>query len=198
MPSLRLITLRTASALVLAAAAPLGACDALSGPSALEREIALGQEQIAAYSASVAAVDARAAAFAEAWQRAARHTDPVVLRQDLSAHAIPAGRALVAALEAMPTGGEALAAIHKPLVAAHASLVAALEGFVATPATDPLETTWAPVASAETALRAAEAAYRRDIELHYTRFRAVLVPPASPPAAQEGAPAPAAQPEAAE
>jgi hypothetical protein len=170
-------------------AAGLGACDAISGPSALEREIAVGQERIAAYSAAVPAVDAAAEAFAEAWQRAARHADPVVLRQDLKAHALPAGQALVAALRAMPTGDDALAAVHTPLVTAHEALVTALEAFVATPAADPLETTWAPVAAAEKALREAEVNYRRAVELHFTRFRAVLVAPetSSPPAPPEPA-----------
>ncbi len=177
-----------APVLGLLGAVGLGACDAISGPSALEREIAVGQEQIAAYSAAVPAVAAAAAAFAEAWQRAARHADPVVLRQDLKAHAIPAGQALVAALRAMPTGDAALAKVHRPLVAAHEALLTALDGFVATPAAEPLETAWAPVAAAERALREAEVNYRRAIELHYTRFRAVLVAPAPQPAtAQEPA-----------
>lgn len=172
----------------IALTAGLGACDALSGPSALEREIAAEQETIAAYSAAVPEVDAAAAAFAEAWQRANRHADPVVLREDLRAHAIPAGRSLVAALRAMPAGDGALAALHAPLVSVYEALVSALDAFAASAATLPLDEAYAPVTAALEALRNAEAAYRRALELHVTRHRAVLAPPPAP--AAPAAPAP--------
>jgi len=162
--------------LLLAGVALFGgsACDALSGASELERSIAAEQRAIAAYAEASPGIDARAAAFAEAWARANEHRDARMYRDDLRAHALPAGQALIAALEAAPLTSEELAAIHAPLVAAHSEVVAALQGLSdALPEVDVAEA-YAPVLGALDRLREAEGSYRRSIETYYARNRTTL------------------------
>jgi hypothetical protein len=111
----------------------LAGCDALRGVGELEQAIAREQAAITAYSAAVPEADRLAAVFAEALGRAREHAARRVYREDLAAHAMPAGKAWVEALRAMPGQDSAeLAGLHTPLVSAADGLVAALAAVVAT------------------------------------------------------------------
>jgi len=157
------------------AAMGLAGCDALTGPSELERTIALEQRAIAAHAAEIPSVDVLARAFAEAWRRANNHRDLAVYRSDLNAHAIVAGRALLTGLDAMPLGSSDLKALHEPLITAYRRVIEALEAFVGGPPAAAFEGAYAPVLVAYEGLRAAESIYRRGIETWYAKNRMTLV-----------------------
>jgi hypothetical protein len=178
------------SALALIAAALIG-CDALRGAGELEQAIAREQAAITAYSADVPRIDGLAGAFAEALGRANAHRAARVYREDLAAHALPAGKAWLDGLRAMGglTSAE-LQAIHAPLVGAAAALVASLER-VAAAGGDASPEAFAAgqreVEASLAALRGAERTYAEALELHCARNRATLtraqaVPLDAPPA----------------
>ncbi len=169
------------AALALAAFVALG-CDALRGAGELEQAIAREQVAITAYSADVPRVDGLARTFAEALGRANAHRVARVHREDLAAHALPAGKAWIEALRAM--GGldsVELQAVHAPLVGAAAALVAALERVVTLeaadggePAPEAVTAQQREVEAALATLRTAERAYAAALALHCAKNRATL------------------------
>jgi hypothetical protein len=176
-PSSRLVAL---AMLALA----LSGCDALRGAGELEQAIAREQAAITAYSADVSKVDGLGHTFAAALARANAHRDARVFREDLAAHAQPAGEAWVDGLRAM--GGREsveLQAIHAPLVGAAAALVGAVERLAsradATP--EALAAGQREIEAALAAHRAAEATYAEALAIHCARNRATLVRAAAVP-----------------
>lgn len=168
--------------LLLGVSVWFSACEGLVGPSRLEQEIVTEQKAIVAYDQAIPAVDRLGAEFAAAWTRANHHTDPRMLRDDLKAHALPAGDAHLGALKAMPVQSDGLRAVHEPLVAARAQVVAALRAFAESPIDGEHEALFAPVEAAFVTLRSAENDYRRGLETWYAKNRTGLVAPFRPAA----------------
>jgi len=167
---LRPLALRLALALAL----PLGACDAINGPSDLERQIAAEQKIITAYSADVDKVDALQRAFVEAWKKANEKKELKPYKDDLTTNVLPALAAYVKAAAAMPTGSAELKAIHDPLVAAYQAAQVELVRFadVVTEAT--VDAEYAKVLAAMDQVKKAEAAYLDKLKTYYAKNRVEL------------------------
>ncbi len=162
-------------ALALAGAASLGGCEAITGPSELERKIAAEQEVIAAYSAKVLEVDALQKAFVADWTKANEHKDLKVYKEDLEANVLPALQRYVEAAEAMPTGSEELAGIHAGLVAAYKSAQAEFVAFVAGLTEANCEQGHQAVLAKMDEVKQAEAAYLDRLRTYYAKNRVDLV-----------------------
>jgi len=174
--------LRRRGALLLGAAAllTLGACEALTGPSELERSIAKEQEVIAAYSEHVPKVDALQREFASVWREAHELKDVRDYRDALESRVVPALTAYVEAARAMPTGSDELRAIHEVLVGAYEEAHAAFKVFAEEVDHDTIEEGYQKVLDSMDGVKRAEVEYLDRLKSYYARHRVdlVLTPPA--------------------
>ena len=160
--------------ILLMIAAPTGACDAINGPSELERQIASEQEVIKAYSADVDKVDALQRTFVEAWKKANEKKDLKVYKDDLAANVLPALDAYVKAAAAMPVKSPELEAIHKPLVAAYQAAQAELVRFSGAVTEANVDAEYAKVLAAMDEVKKAEAVYLDKLKTYYAKNRVEL------------------------
>lgn len=166
---------RIATWLILSIAG-LAGCDAINGPSELERQIAAEQEVIRAYSAEVDKVDALQKGFVEAWKKANEKKDLKVYKDDLTANVLPALDAYVKAAAAMPTKSAELEAIHKPIVAAYQAAQAELVRFTGAVTEGNLDAEYAKVLDAMDKVKKAEAGYLDKLKTYYAKNRVELKP----------------------
>jgi len=157
--------------LVAAVLAPMAACEDVTKTAEEERRIAAEQAVIQRYSERVPDVDAKLKTFLAAWERANDKKDIKSLKDDLSANVLPAFQAHVGALEAMPTGSAALAAIHAPLVASYRAAQEAFDVFLREVTEDNLEAAYARLLSAMDSVKAAEDTYFDALAAHYAASR---------------------------
>ena len=149
----------------------LSGCEAISGPSELERQIAVEQAAIKAYSGDVGKVDGLNRVFVDAWKKANEKKELKALKEDLTANVLPAADAFLKAAEAMPTGSEALKQIHAPLVAAYRGAIDALSKFTAAVTEANLDSEYAKVVVAMEAVKKADAAYVDGLKTYYAKNR---------------------------
>lgn len=149
-------------------------CDAINGPSELERQIAKEQDVIRRYSSEVDRVDALQKAFVDAWKKANEKKDLKLYKDDLTTNVLPALKAYVTTAAAMPTGSEELAKIHAPLVAEYQKAQAALETFTSIVTEQNLDVEYAKVLAAMDLVKKAEVQYLKDLQLYYARNRVEL------------------------
>ncbi len=159
---------------VALAVSVFGACEGVSKTAEDERRIAAEQVIIEAYSDRVPDVDAKLKTFLAAWERANEKKDIKSLKDDMVANVQPAFAAHIAALEAMPAGSEALAAIHRPLVATYKSAQQAFDVFLRDVTEDNLDVEYTKLLGAMDAVKVAEDAYFRSLEAHYVAHRLTL------------------------
>lgn len=159
---------------VLVGACALVACEGVSQRAEEERRIAAEQLVIQAYAARVPEVDAKLAAFLATWERANEQRDVKSLKDDMRANVQPAFDAHIAALEAMPTGSEALRLIHEPLVAAYRSARSAFDVFLRDVTEDKLDAEYARLLAAMDGVRVAEEVYLEALGRHFTAHRMTL------------------------
>ncbi|MFO0747982.1 MAG: hypothetical protein U1F43_20325 [Myxococcota bacterium] len=152
----------------------LSGCDAINGPSELERQIAAEQDVIKAYSADVEKVDGLQKAFVDAWKKANEKKDLKVYKDDLTANVLPAIDAYVKAAAAMPTKSAELDAIHKPLVAAYQAAQAELVRFTGAVTEQNLDAEYAKVLDAMDKVKKAEAVYLDKLKTYYAKNRVEL------------------------
>jgi len=150
------------------------ACDLINGPSALERQIAAEQQVIKAYSAAVPQVDALQTAFLDAWKKANELKDLKAYKEALQTHVVPALGAYVKATEAMPTGSDELARIHKGMVDAIKKARDVFAGFADGLTEDTLESGYKDVLRAMSDISAARATYLEQLTTHYAKNRVDL------------------------
>jgi len=158
--------------MLLAIGAP--GCDAINGPSELERAIAKEQEVIRAYSSEVDRVDTLQKQFVDAWKKANEKKDLKLYKDDLTANVLPALDAYVSAAAAMPTASPELQKIHAPLVAAYQAAQAELVRFTGVVTEQNLDGEYAKVLDAMDKVKKAEVAYLKDLQLYYARNRVEL------------------------
>ena len=160
--------------LAVIGAAVLGGCEGVSKTAEDERRIAAEQVVIEAYSDRVPDVDAKLKTFLAAWERANEKKDIKSLKDDMVANVKPAFAAHIAALEAMPAGSDALAAIHRPLVATYKTAQQAFDIFLRDVTDDNLDVEYTKLLAAMDAVKVAEDAYFRSLEGHYAAHRLTL------------------------
>lgn len=165
---------RTAVAIVMLLAGLSAGCDVINGPSELERQIAKEQEVIRAYSAEVDRVDTLQKQFVEAWKKANEKKDLKLYKDDLTTNVLPALDAYVKGAAAMPTTSAELQKIHTPLVTAYQSAQTELVRFTGAVTEQNLDAEYAKVLAAMEAVKKAEVAYLKDLQLYYARNRVEL------------------------
>lgn len=166
---------RIALAMLMLATVPMGAgCDVINGPSELERQIAKEQEHIRAYSAEVDKVDTLQKQFVEAWKKANEKKDLKLYKDDLTTNVLPALDAYVKGAAAMPTASTELQKIHAPLVSAYQAAQAELVRFTGAVTEQNLDAEYAKVLTAMDAVKKAEVAYLKDLQLYYAKNRVEL------------------------
>jgi len=165
---------RTIAQLIIALAFTAGACDAINGPSELERQIAAEQEVIKAYSTEVDRVDALQRLFVEAWKKANEKKDLKVHKDDLTANVLPALDAYVKAAAAMPTKSAELSAIHAPLIAAYQAAQAELVRYTSAVTEDNVDGEYAKVLAAMDEVKKAEGVYLDKLKTYYAKNRVEL------------------------
>ena len=152
----------------------ISGCEGVSKTAEDERRIAAEQVIIFAYSDRVPDVDAKLKTFLAAWERANEKKDIKSLKDDMVANVEPAFAAHITALEAMPAGSEALAAIHRPLVATYKSAQQAFDAFLRDVTEDNLDAEYTKLLGAMDAVKVAEDTYFRALEAYYAEHRMSL------------------------
>lgn len=162
-------------ALLVSSLAPVvGGCDAINGPSELERQIAAEQDVIKAYSAEVDKVDGLQKAFVESWKKANEKKDLKAYKDDLTSNVLPALDAYVTAAGAMPTKSTELQTIHKPLVDAYLAAQAELVRFTGAITEQNLDAEYAKVLDAMDKVKKAEVVYLDKLKTYYAKNRVEL------------------------
>lgn len=156
---------------VLAMLIGLTGCEAISGPSELERQIALEQSAIKVYSGEVVKVDALNRTFVEAWKKANEKKELKAYKDDLTTNVLPAATAFLKALEAMPLPSESLKQIQAPLVAAYRGAIDALTKFTSVVTEANLDAEYAKVVEAMEAVKKADAVYVDGLKTYYAKNR---------------------------
>ncbi len=159
-------------------AAPLASavgCEAITGPSDLERKIAAEQKFIAAYSAKVPEVDALQKKFVADWTRANEHKELKVYKDDLEANVLPALARYIGAAEAMPATSAELSKIHAILVDAYKAAEVGFKTFAAGLTEDNLEAGYKEVLAEMDKVKKAEALYLDQLKTYYAKNRVDLV-----------------------
>lgn len=149
----------------------LSGCEAISGPSELERQIALEQSAIKAYSGEVAAVDGLNRVFVDAWKKANEKKELKAYKDDLTTNVLPAAAAFLKALEGMPVASEGLKQIHAPLIAAYRGAIDALTKFTTVVTEATLDAEYAKVVEAMETVKKADAAYVDALKTYYAKNR---------------------------
>lgn len=178
---------------LLVALAPAPGCDKVEQASEAQRLRANEQTAIQAYSAEVPRVDALLRSFTQIWREANELPDTKALSEAVHARVLPALRAYVDALGAMPTKTPALAAIHEPLVTAYKGALAAFQKFADGLTAANIEARYQDLLGSLDAIMRAEDAYYEGLRSYYEANGAKLTGDSaaakSGPAAQPAAPA---------
>lgn len=156
---------------LLATLIGLSGCEAISGPSELERQIALEQSAIMAYSGEVGQVDGLNRVFVDAWKKANEKKELKAYKDDLTTNVLPAAAAFLKALEGMPVSSEALKQIHTPLIAAYRGAIDALTKFTAVVTEATLDAEYAKVVESMETVKKADAVYVDALKTYYAKNR---------------------------
>jgi len=190
--SARALTATLGALAVLAALATLGpaqGCDKVEQASEAERLRANEQAAIQAYSAQVPRVDNLLRSFTQIWREANELADTKALSEAVHARVLPALRAYVDALTAMPTKTDALAAIHKPLVQAYEGAYTAFEKFADGLSATNIEARYQDLLGSLDSVMRAEDTYYAALKSYYEANGAKLTGDAPPPSAPPKPPA---------
>lgn len=186
----------TVALVALAVGASVAGCDKVAEQSAAERRIIEEQQAIEAYSEKVPEVDGLLKAFQSVWRKANELDDIKALKEAWDAKVVPALKAYVAALQAMPAGSEELRRIHAIVAGAYAETLGVFEGFSAGLTEDNLVARHKKLLEATDAIAKAEERYYAELSKYYAANKVTLTPsdrPASAaPPAGAGGPPPAA------
>ncbi len=153
----------------------LAGCDEAEKANAQERAVEQEQKAIADYSSQVPTVDALQERFTEAWRQANERRDVKELKDAIEGAVLPALQAYVKAMNAMPTGSDALERIHRTLVDAHEARLTSFKDFVANLTEKNLIEQYEALLEGYDELRAAELSYRKELRSYYDRHRVTLV-----------------------